>query len=244
VPSVNLLIREIELARFGYILGSLLNAGLPVVEALNSLRETTEIYPYRNFYSHLKVCVEEGNSFKKSFDAYPDLEILIPISFQQVVAAGELSGRLPDTLISLGKIFEDKVSVTTKNFAVVVEPVLLVMVWFVVLFVALSIIMPIYSLISGLEQGTGTNPPQSQGGSSVLENERIVSKVTTQLVIEGRAAPYVNIRNVPLASGKILGQAYPGERYAYIMKEGVWYKIILSDGAFGWVSGAYVTVVE
>jgi type II secretory pathway component PulF len=69
-PAVKNLIKEVEIARFGYLLGTLLSAGLPITAALDSLHHATTFPAYKNFYIHLRERVEEGNSFKKSFALY------------------------------------------------------------------------------------------------------------------------------------------------------------------------------
>ncbi|MFA6028029.1 MAG: type II secretion system F family protein [Patescibacteria group bacterium] len=49
IPFVKTLIRESETARFGFLLGTMLNAGLPVVESLNAMPGTTTFRNYREF---------------------------------------------------------------------------------------------------------------------------------------------------------------------------------------------------
>jgi type IV pilus assembly protein PilC len=150
VPGVGSLIQEVELARFGYVLGTLLNAGLPIVQALESLRGSSELPQYKKLYMHFAVQIEEGNSFQKSFASYPHLGRLIPRPVQQLIIAGERSGSLPQTLIKIGQSFETKSDTTIKNLTVILEPILLVIVWLGVVAVAMAVILPIYSLVGSL----------------------------------------------------------------------------------------------
>ena len=64
----------------GYVLGSLLDAGMPIVSALNSLSGIANFHQYKKFYVHLESSIEEGNSFQKSFDEYKKINKLIPHS--------------------------------------------------------------------------------------------------------------------------------------------------------------------
>lgn len=146
-PGINGLIKEIELARFGYLLGTLLQAGLPIIHSLDALANATEIAPYRKLYIHLRDSVEEGNSFQKSFITFKNSKRLIPSPIQQLVVAGEQSGSLAETLLKIGETFSGKSDITTKNLTIILEPVLLVVVWLGVVAVALAVILPIYSLI-------------------------------------------------------------------------------------------------
>jgi len=152
LPVVNRLIKEIELARFGYIFGTLLQAGLRVNQALSSLSEVSGFRAYRNLYSYLQQSIEDGNSFSKSFAEYPTIDMLIPAHVRGMISSGEKSGNLAETFLQFGTTYEEKTEVTTKNLTVLLEPVLLVIVWLGVVGVALAIIMPIYGLIGGLNR--------------------------------------------------------------------------------------------
>jgi type IV pilus assembly protein PilC len=148
--GIKKIIQEIELARFGFILGTLLEAGLPVVEALHSLSDASDFHTYKKFYNFLESSIENGDSFEKSFRSYPQAKKLIPSSVQQMIIAGEQSGNLAKILLRIGKDFENRVEITMKNFSVIFEPILLVIVWLGVVGVALAVVLPIYSLVGGL----------------------------------------------------------------------------------------------
>lgn len=151
-PGIKKLIRELELARFGYLLGTLLDAGLPIETALDSIKTSGAFIRYQKFYTFLKSSIESGNSFQKSFSRYRHINSLIPHSVQQMIIAGEQSGNLANILIKIGQSYTEKTEMTTKNLVIILEPILLIIVWLGVITVALSIILPIYSLIGGLNK--------------------------------------------------------------------------------------------
>lgn len=146
-PGIGKLIRETELSRFGYILGTLLDAGVPVTESLESLARAESFYSFKKLYLSLKASIEDGNSLQKSFEENKSISSVIPVPIQQMIVAGEKSGRLPEVLLNIGNNYESRLDDTTKNLTVILEPILLVIVWLMVLSVALAIILPIYSLI-------------------------------------------------------------------------------------------------
>lgn len=152
LPGIKQLMKEVEIARFGYLLGTLLQAGLPVTQALESLSNATEFIKYRRLYRYMLTSVEDGNSFQKSFVAYKKIDSLIPSPIQQLIVAGEQSGNLADSLLKVGEAFENKSDMTTKNLTVILEPILLVIVWMGVVAVALAVILPIYNLVGGLNK--------------------------------------------------------------------------------------------
>lgn len=156
-PGIKKLIQEIELARFGYLLGTLMDAALPVAQSLESISQATNSLFYKKFYQSLTKSVEEGNSFQKSFENIPNSKKLIPRPIQQIIITAEQSGNLSKALFKIGDIFEEKTENTTKNLAIILEPILLVTVWIGVVFVALAVILPIYSLIGGLGQGQNSS---------------------------------------------------------------------------------------
>ena len=151
-PVVKKLIQEIELARAGFILGTLLGAGLSVVDSLDSLYNASTYVFYKKFYLYLKNNVEEGKSFQESFVAYPKMRRLIPSHIQGMIEASEQSGKMSETFSKIGEIFEEKTETTTKNLAVLLEPIMLVIIWLGVVMVALAVIMPIYSLVGGINK--------------------------------------------------------------------------------------------
>ena len=150
IPGIKTLLVEVEVARFGYLLGTLLEAGLPVTKAIDSLASASEVIRYKKFYLALRESIDAGNSFEKSFNAYKNINSLIPPPVQQLIISGEQSGNLNKTLIKVGQVLEAKSDTTTKNLTIIMEPILLVIVWAGVVSVAFAVILPIYSLVGGL----------------------------------------------------------------------------------------------
>ena len=148
--STRKLVLESELSRFGYILGTLLQAGFSITESLRLLHKASPFYFYKDFYLYLSESVSEGITLKESFNSYPKSERLVPSPVQQMVFVGERSGRLPEILLKSGKNYEDKLDITTRNLSSVLEPVLLIIVWLGVVVLALAIILPVYGLISNI----------------------------------------------------------------------------------------------
>ncbi|OGI27052.1 MAG: hypothetical protein A2359_01760 [Candidatus Moranbacteria bacterium RIFOXYB1_FULL_43_19] len=152
LPGIKKVIMETELARFGYLLGTLLKTGIPLVESLESLAEATNSYAYKKLYSYLSQGTEEGMSFAQNFASYPKTGKLIPPSVQYLIMAAEQSGKLPEAFLSIGQKFEAQAEVTTKNLTTFLEPILIITIWLGVVFIALAIIMPIYNLIGGINR--------------------------------------------------------------------------------------------
>lgn len=150
IPGIKLLVRDVEIARFGYLVSTLLEAGIAPTKALESLASATEFSRYRKLYRHLGQGIEDGNTFQKSFASYKHSNRLIPAPIQQLIVSGEKSGNLPEIFLKIGASFESKADTITKNLTVILEPILLVIVWVGVVAVAMAVILPIYSLVGNL----------------------------------------------------------------------------------------------
>lgn len=152
IPGISRLMREIEISRFGYLLGTMLQAGLTVTDALRLLEKASTSVIYKKFYQRLQASFDEGLNFKSSFAADKKSSKLLPPQVQQMIIAGEKSGALPETLRSIGTIYEQKSNISTANLEVIIEPILLIIVWLGVMGVAVAVILPIYSLVGGLNE--------------------------------------------------------------------------------------------
>jgi len=127
-PVIKTIIKQAELARFGFLMGTMLKAGMPASEALNNMPSTTTFQNYRKFYFHLEKQVNECNSFRKSFSAYPDVKKLFPAAVRQMVAAAEHSGTLSETFLRIGKLYETKVDATARNIAHLRDPLIIIVI--------------------------------------------------------------------------------------------------------------------
>ena len=247
IPGISGLFQEVELARLGSLLGNLLAAGLPVLDSLQSLAESSTLYRYKKLYFHIHDRVKEGNSFQKSFELYKNTKGLIPVPIQQLVITGEQSGNLASTLVKIGEMYETKTEDTAKNISVLLEPILLVIVWLGVVAVAVAVILPLYSLLGSINQ-TGSSPApvvnRAEVSASPSATPKSASKEQKKSVkILETGIGYLNIRAEPSLTAQIVGKATPGETLEYMKKEGQWYQINLTDGA-GWVFGDYVDEIK
>jgi len=147
LPGIGTFIQQIEVARFTYLLGTLLSAGMPVVEAISSVENAMKFPRYKKFVDHLGKSVNDGKTFREGFASYKNTKALIPTPVQQLIVAGERSGNLSRSLTNISARYETKVDTAAKNLSTILEPILLVVVWLGVVGVALAVILPIYSLV-------------------------------------------------------------------------------------------------
>jgi len=151
IPGIKRIIQEVELSRLGSTLGILLSAGLPIVDALYALTDSTSFSLYKKFYRHAAVCVKDGASLQESMKTYRVSTQLIPYSVQSIIATGEKTGKLTNALVLIGSTYEEKSATSSKDISSLIEPVLLIVIWLGVLFVALAVILPVYRVIGGIQ---------------------------------------------------------------------------------------------
>ncbi len=145
------LVQDIELARFGYVMGSLLKAGITLPQALASMHDSTSFQLYKKFYSKILQDVTEGTSLYKSIEKYPGAHTYIPSYLARLISAGEMSGSLSDTLLNIGATYEEKTENMAQNLSVLLEPIIMVVVGIIVAFLAIAIISPIYGLTNQIK---------------------------------------------------------------------------------------------
>ncbi len=150
LPGIDKLVQGVEVSRFGFVFGALLQAGLPLRDAVASLVEGTSFVSYKNFYRYLQVELDAGQTFANAFDSYKKSGKYIPIPMQQLIVAAEQSGKLPETLLKIGQIFEEKTDVMSRDLSTVLEPMVLIIVGLIVAMVVMGVLGPIYNLAGGL----------------------------------------------------------------------------------------------
>lgn len=143
LPLVKTLLRYITLVSFTRSLWLLLKSGMTIVDALRISAGTFHNAYYRKEIQRAAEGVRQGDQISRSFAAHPKA---FPPMFTNMVQIGENTGNLEENLVYLSEYYEEEIEVRIKNLTAVLEPVLLLFMGFLVGFVALSIIIPIYQL--------------------------------------------------------------------------------------------------
>jgi type II secretory pathway component PulF len=148
LPLVGKMIRYYNVANASRTLGLLLKSGSKLSEALLITADTTPNLVYKKEFTHLASVVERGERMSVHLKAqqhyFPDI-------LGQMVAVGEKSGSLSDTLVYLSEMYEAEVEEFTKNLSSMIEPVLMIIMGIMVGFIAISVITPIYGITQHLQ---------------------------------------------------------------------------------------------
>lgn len=190
IPIIKKLLVETETSRFGYLLNNLLECGLSPSESLNLLSKATEFKNYRELYSNMADLVEKGFSLSEIIYSSPKAKTLLPSYARELVSIGEKTGRLPENLFNIGQTFEKRNEVSLKDASVIFEPALLIMVWGGIAFVAVAVILPLYSIIGNISSLT-TGVTQD----ATVEQVQVPNVINDPLLLDASPAPTVEDNN-------------------------------------------------
>lgn len=147
IPYVGLLSTEVNIVGLSRTLNLLLHGGVKIVEALDITADTLSNLVYQDEVRRIAESVRRGEPMSRAMIANPKL---FPPTYAQMAAVGENTGKLDETMVFLSDFYESELDNSTKNMSNVLEPALLLVMGGIVLFVALSIITPIYSMTQSL----------------------------------------------------------------------------------------------
>lgn len=146
LPVLGDLVTKVIVTRTMTTLGALLSAGVPMMSALETAGAAANNEVVANAFKQAQSDVSSGasitNSLRRS-QVFPALVI-------QMVAAGEKSGELPAMLGYACDYYARDIDAKLRSLTSIIEPILIVILGAFVGFIALSIIVPIYSLVGGV----------------------------------------------------------------------------------------------
>lgn len=144
LPYVSSLVLSIDLTRFSRSLYLLLNAGLPITNALELSRDVVIKKNVALAINHTKESVIAG---KKISEGFKDYKSIFPNIMIKITEAGEKSGSLDKSMQEASDFLDYQVSNSIKIVTALIEPVMLVFVGIAIGGMMLAIIGPIYGMI-------------------------------------------------------------------------------------------------
>lgn len=124
-------------------MGSLMKAGLPIVETVNVAAESVGV---GEFSASLTRVANEGLAKGLTIGDAFKREVVFPKTVSNLIAISEKAGHLEEVLTTLADFYSNNIDATIKTLVSLIEPILLLVMGFVVAAIALSIILPIYQL--------------------------------------------------------------------------------------------------
>ncbi len=134
-----------QVAQFSRTLSTLLTGGLPLVPSLETAARSIASRKISKAVMSSIETVREGKSLADSLtqtEVFPDLAT-------EMIAVGEQTGALPAMLNSVAEFFEEDVATALTAALALIEPAILIVMGIVVVFILISLYLPIFSLGSG-----------------------------------------------------------------------------------------------
>ena len=144
IPVFGELNREVQFATLTRTMGTLVGAGIAILDALNISKDVIGNNEYRVTMEEAAKQVEKGFPFSvtlRNSDLYPPI-------FSQMVAIGEETGTMDKSLERLAGYFEGNAERKVKNLTTALEPFLIIILGISVGGLAISILLPIFNLVN------------------------------------------------------------------------------------------------
>jgi type IV pilus assembly protein PilC len=143
-PVIKKMIIKVNNARFARIYSSLTKSGVSVIESLKIISRTLTNDYYKKAFLEISKGVQKGKTLHEELAKFPKL---FPILTIQMTEVGEETGKTADVLTNLADFYEEEINQLTKNLSSIIEPVLMVIIGVTVGFFAVSMILPMYSIM-------------------------------------------------------------------------------------------------
>lgn len=142
LPGLGPLARKIETARLARSLGVLIGQGVPLLSALEVVARNITNLTLREAVLTVQARVREGSSIAAALGATREF----PVFVSNMVAVGEESGTVDAALLKVATAYERDVDRTIRTLTTLLEPIMLVVVGGVVMFIVLAMLLPIFQL--------------------------------------------------------------------------------------------------
>lgn len=147
-PLFGSLIRKSTIATFARTLGTLLTGGVPMLQALNIVKEIAGNQVISSSIGHVHDAVKEGETMVTPLEA----SRVFPSMVIGMVQVGEETGALPDMLMKVADTYDDEVDTAVEALTSIIEPILIIMLAVVVGTIVIAMFLPLVDIINRMSQ--------------------------------------------------------------------------------------------
>ncbi|HXK20242.1 MAG TPA: type II secretion system F family protein [Polyangiaceae bacterium] len=147
LPIMGPVLKKIAVARFTRTLGTLLQSGVPILDALEICARTSGNVIIESGIMHVRQSISEGKNMAEPLAAtgvFPDMVV-------QMIAVGEQTGALDQMLNKIADFYEEETDVAVAALTSALEPILMVGVGGMVGVVLIAMYLPIFSLAGNIK---------------------------------------------------------------------------------------------
>jgi type IV pilus assembly protein PilC len=147
LPVVGPVMRKIAVARFTRTLGTLLQSGVPILDALEICARTAGNVVIESAVMHVRQRISEGKNMAEPLmetKVFPDMVV-------QMIAVGEQTGALDQMLNKVADFYEEETDIAVASLTSALEPLLMLGVGGMVGVVMVAMYLPIFSLAGNIK---------------------------------------------------------------------------------------------
>ena len=148
------MLRKVAISRFTRTLGTLVSSGVPILQALTIVKETSGNVIIGSAVGAVHESVKEGETITKPLE---DSNIFPPMVIS-MVDVGEQTGALPEMLMKIADTFDDEVDNAVAAMTSLLEPIMIVFLAVVVGSIVIALFLPLITLMEQVGE------PAKEGG--------------------------------------------------------------------------------
>ena len=148
-PVFGTLVRKTTIARFTRTLGTLISAGVPILEAILITRDTSGNYVFEKALGKVHDSIREGESFAGPLRESKVVDAIVV----NMIDVGEETGDLDAMLLKVADNYDEEVDVAVAALVSLIEPMLVVVLGGIVGTIVVAMFMPLVAMIESLQGG-------------------------------------------------------------------------------------------
>jgi type IV pilus assembly protein PilC len=146
IPIMGNILSKTAIARFTRTLGTLISAGVPILDAINITKETCGNEVYSRALGKVHDAIREGESMADPLRATKVCDAIVV----NMVDVGEETGDLDKMLMKIADNYDNDVDVMVGSLISILEPVMVVILGVIVGFIVVALFAPMVTLISAV----------------------------------------------------------------------------------------------
>jgi type IV pilus assembly protein PilC len=149
LPLIKTLCRCLYITRSLHTMGVLSRAGVPILNTISITAQIAGNIFYREMWLTVHEDVRQGKKIADSLRSVTQSRYgLMPTNVVQMIRSGEDSGTMSDVLRDISEYYSRELRNVIKTVTSMIEPIMIILMGFVVGFIAMSIILPIFKMSS------------------------------------------------------------------------------------------------
>ncbi len=146
LPVVGQLTSKVAVTRWTRTLGTLIGAGVPILDALNVTRDTAGNEVFANMLTNVHNSIRQGDTFAGPLKQSKTVDLIV----SNMVAVGEETGDLDKMLLKVADNYDEQVEVMVGSLMHLLEPIMIIVLGSIVLTIVLAVFLPMLQIITTL----------------------------------------------------------------------------------------------